>query len=181
MRRRNFLAATGPVALASFIYPFTTQAMDADLHEDRLTTELKVMIPKLMAEATVPGLSIALVRDGKLFWHQGFGVKDTLSKEPVSGHTVFEAASVSKTVFAYAALKLCEKGLLDLDKPLSTNAPFPLLTGDPRTELITPRTVLSHTTGVQNIRTGDEPLKFHFNPGTQFLYSGEDAPATDQT
>nr|WP_295921967.1 serine hydrolase domain-containing protein [uncultured Dyadobacter sp.] len=173
MRRRNFLAATGPVALAPFLYPLPAWPGDVALHEDQLTADLKVMIPKLMDEATVPGLSIALVRNGKLSWHQGFGVKDNVSKEPVSEHTVFEAASVSKTVFAYAALKLCEKGILDLDKPLSKDATVPLLTGDPRAALITPRTVLSHTTGVQNMRSGDEPLKIHFNPGTQFLYSGE--------
>lgn len=177
MRRRNFLVRTGPIALAPFLsfpdgWPLPPYR-DEVFHEDKLVTDLKMMIPKLMAEAIVPGLSIALVRDGKLFWHQGFGVKDISSKEPVDEHTVFEAASVSKTLFAYAAMKLCEKGILDLDKPLNRYAPVELLTGDPRLESITPRTVLSHTTGVQNVRSGDELLKIHFNPGTQFLYSGE--------
>jgi CubicO group peptidase (beta-lactamase class C family) len=64
---------------------------------------LEEVIPKLMEEARVPGCSIALVKDGALFWRRGFGVKDSASEEPVDHAANFEAASVSKTVFAYAA------------------------------------------------------------------------------
>jgi CubicO group peptidase (beta-lactamase class C family) len=45
-----------------------------------------------------------------LLWRRAFGLKDSLTKEPVDHETVFEAASISKTVFAYAGLKLCESG-----------------------------------------------------------------------
>ena len=126
-----------------------------------------------MDEAIVPGLSIALVRDGKLLWRRGFGVKDSASKEPVDDDTLFEAASVSKTVFAYAALKLCEQGVLDLDVPLTKYAPRPFLEGDERLGLVTARHVLSHTGGFQDFRSRKEPLKIHFTPGEKFLYSGE--------
>ncbi len=126
-----------------------------------------------MEEAIVPGLSIALIEDGKLLWRRGFGVKDSASKEPVDNETVFEAASVSKTVFAYAVMKLCEKGVLDLDRPLTKYAAKPFLEGDPRLDLITARHVLSHTSGFQDFRSRQDPLKIHFTPGEKFLYSGE--------
>jgi CubicO group peptidase (beta-lactamase class C family) len=126
-----------------------------------------------MNEAIVPGVAIALVHDGKLLWRRGFGFKDSVSKETVDNDTVFEAASVSKTVFAYAALKLCEKGVLDLDAPLTKYAPLPFLEGDPRLGLITARHPLSHTGGFQDFRSRKEPLKIHFTPGERFLYSGD--------
>jgi len=138
-----------------------------------LILELGHLIPKLLSEASVPGASIALVRDGQLIWRSGFGVKDNASKEPVDYNTMFEAASVSKTVFAYAVMKLCEKGVLDLDKPLTKYVSERFLEGDPRLDLITARHVLSHTGGFQNWRSEKDPLKIQFQPGEKFSYSGE--------
>lgn len=138
-----------------------------------MTAELEALIPKAMAQAKVPGVSLALIDDGKLIWRRAFGVKDAALQEPVDHETCFEAASVSKTVFAYAVMKLCERGVLDLDTPLVKYAGKRFLEGDPRLELITARHVLSHTTGFQDWRSGAEPLKIHFTPGGKFLYSGE--------
>src|SRR5262245_47245895 len=50
-------------------------------------TELQKLIPSLMTEIGVPGLSIALIRDAKILWHQGFGVRSTATKEPVTSDT----------------------------------------------------------------------------------------------
>ena len=126
-----------------------------------------------MEAAVVPGLAIALIRNGRLLWRRGFGVKNSGAKTPVDNDTVFEAASVSKPVFAYAVMQLCEKGVIDLDTPLSQYAPKAFLPGDPRLHLITARHVLSHTSGFQDWRSKADPLRIHFTPGTQFLYSGE--------
>jgi CubicO group peptidase (beta-lactamase class C family) len=138
-----------------------------------LIADLEKQIPKLMKEARVPGLSIAIIKDAKLFWRRGFGVKDNASKEPVDNDTVFEAASTSKPVFAYAVMKLCEKGVMDLDTPLTKYTPERFLEGDPRLDLITARHVLSHTSGFPNFRSQEEPLKIHFRPGEKWSYSGE--------
>lgn len=80
---------------------------------------------------------------------------------------------MSKTVFAYAVMKLCERDVIGLDTPLTKYSPKPFLEGDPRLELITARHVLSHTTGFQNWRSDKEPLKIHFTPGEKHMYSGE--------
>ncbi len=126
-----------------------------------------------MADAFVPGVSIALVRDAQVMWRRGFGVTDSASRHPVDSDTVFAAQSMSKPVFAYVVLKLCEKGVLDLDTPLTRFDPHRVLAGDARLDLITARHVLSHTAGFQNWRSRAEPLKINFTPGERWLYSGE--------
>jgi CubicO group peptidase (beta-lactamase class C family) len=70
-------------------------------------------------------------------------------------------------------MKLCEKGVLDLDTPLTKYTPDRPIKGDPRLDLITARMVLSHTTGFQNWRSTKEPLAIHFTPGERWSYSGE--------
>ncbi|MCI0694305.1 serine hydrolase [candidate division KSB1 bacterium] len=142
---------------------------------EALIVHLQQRIPQLMQDGDVPGLSIALIRDEKLAWHQGFGVKNAETKEPVTDGTVFEAASLSKPVFAYAVLKLVDSGKLDLDKPLNQYLPGNYDVGDdPRLSQITARRVLTHTTGFPNWRPNGSPvLKIFFTPGEKFSYSGE--------
>jgi CubicO group peptidase (beta-lactamase class C family) len=129
-------------------------------------------IPELMRTAEVPGLSVALIRGSKVAWVKGYGLRDAASKQPVEVTTVFEAASLSKPVFAYALLKLVEQGKLDLDAPLSQYLAAPYIQDD-RLKLVTVRRVLSHTTGFPNWRPGGKPLTIHFTPGERFSYSGE--------
>ena len=181
MRRKEFLVESSLAALGFSLLPLVAPAQgnqkSAELKNgvpsETLIADFEKLIPKLMEEAIVPGLSIALIKDARVFWRRGFGVKDSESKEPVDNDTVFEAASVSKTVFAYAVMKLCEKGVIGLDTPLTKYSPKPFLEGDPRLELITARHVLSHTSGFQNWRSDKEPLKIHFTPGEKHMYSGE--------
>jgi CubicO group peptidase (beta-lactamase class C family) len=66
-----------------------------------------------------------------------------------------------------------QRGIIGLDTPLTNYSPKPFLEGDPRLELITARHVLSHTSGFQDWRSSQDPLKIHFTPGERFLYSGE--------
>src|SRR5262245_35252570 len=140
--------------------------------KEQVIAKLDQGIPQLMKKGDVPGLSIALLRDGETVWHHGFGVKNTKTNEPVADDTVFEAASLSKPVFAYAVLKLVDAGKFDLDKPLNQYLPGNYDVGDDlRLGQITARRVLSHTTGFPNWRSG--ALKIHFAPGERFSYSGE--------
>lgn len=173
MHRRNFLLRTGQAAIIASI-GLKTDLLKASQNDNALLlADVEKLIPPLMTEFKVPGLSAAIIREGKLIWNKAFGVKSNASKEPVDIETNFEAASVSKTVFAYAVMKLCEKRTLALDEPLTRYLPKPFLEGDPRLDLITARLVLSHQTGFQNWRTPEDPLKINFTPGTDFMYSGE--------
>lgn len=149
--------------------------LQTKVRRDALVARLERDIPQLMKEGDVPGLSIAVIRGGEVVWHKGFGVKNAETKEPVDDQTIFEAASLSKPVFAYAVMKLVESGQLDLDTPLNKYLPGAYDVGDDaRLNQITARRVLSHTTGFPNWRPrGEKSLKIHFTPGERFSYSGE--------
>src|SRR5579863_6114749 len=56
--------------------------------------KLETDIPVLLQKSDVPGLAIALIRDGRVVWSKGFGVSNTVTKKPVTGNTIFEAASL---------------------------------------------------------------------------------------
>lgn len=140
--------------------------------KEKLAAALERLIPRLMKDGDVPGLSLAIVRDGQVLWRRGFGVKAAGSSAPVDDDTVFEAASLSKPVFAYAVLKLVDAGKLDLDAPVARYLPGDYVE-DPRHRLITVRQVLTHTARFPNWRPGGQPLKIHFTPGERFSYSGE--------
>ena len=131
---------------------------------------LERTVPELMRKNNVPGLSLALIRNGKIYWTNSFGVKD--GNAPVTNDTTFEAASLSKVVFAYAVLKLADQGKIDLDTPIQNYLDTPYIKGDPRINKITARLVLSHRTGFPNWRP-KERLIIHFEPGDHFSYSGE--------
>ena len=66
----------------------------------------------------MPGLVFSLIEERQLKATHTAGVKNSETREPVSENTVFQAASLSKPVFAYGVLSLQQDGKFDLDKPL---------------------------------------------------------------
>ena len=150
--------------------------MQNNVSPNRLSAVFEQRIPELMAQKNVVGLSVALVQEAEgksrptVAWQRGFGLKDKASGEPVTHETVFQAASLSKPIFAYAVLKACAEGLLDLDTPLSDYLPEPYIPDDARLHRIAARHVLSHTSGFPNWRPKDQPLRTHFPAGERFAY-----------
>jgi CubicO group peptidase (beta-lactamase class C family) len=128
------------------------------------------LIPRLMEDGEVPGLSIVLIRDSKVVWQRAFGYANADDRLKLTDRTVFEAASLTKPLFAYAVLKLADAGRLSLDAPLEVEAPE--LAADERARGITARMVLKHTTGFQNEVLPGQTLRIHFAPGDRFSYSG---------
>jgi len=133
---------------------------------------LQANIPALMEKAGVPGLSIAVIRDGRTVWSESFGVRSETTKKPVTKDSYFNVGSLSKPVFAYGVLKLVDAGKLKLDEPLAPYLPKEMTEGDPRFQQITARFVLSHRTGFPNWPGDGKPLTIHFTPGERFSYSG---------
>ena len=134
-------------------------------------SQLQKDCPEQMKKFGVPGVSLAVIRHGETASLPTFGTKNVKTHDPITTDTIFEAASLSKPVFAYGVLKLVDQGKLGLDVPLSTYSPKPY-TPDPRLSKITARIVLSHRTGFPNWRN-DDVLPIYFTPGTRFSYSGE--------
>lgn len=147
-------------------------------------SDLKTNIPDLMDKARIPGLQIAVARDGRIVWQYGFGVKNATANATVTDKTIFEAASLTKPFFAYAVMKIVEEGLIDLDRPLHT-----FFTGEEIEEVldhsldaegfkrnwfekVTGRHVLSHSGGLPHGDRGDV-FPILFEPGTQWKYSAE--------
>lgn len=140
-------------------------------------------IPGILKTARVPGLSIALVEDSRVSTEHGFGVKSAATGAPVTTETVFEAASLTKPLFAYLALLAVDSRLLDLDKPLATYLDeqsiesellqHPLNAEGFRRdwfERITARHVLSHSSGMPHVERGI-PFPLFFEPASKFKYS----------
>lgn len=103
-----------------------------------------------MAFYHVPGVSIAVINEGKIEWAKGYGALEAGGDAPVTTETRFQAASISKPVTAVAALALVEQGKLSLDddvnlKLTSWRVPDNEFT---RTRKVTLRRLLSHTAGV---------------------------------
>jgi CubicO group peptidase (beta-lactamase class C family) len=130
-------------------------------------------LPRLCELAEVPGVSIAVADRSGVRWRAAVGTRDRRSGAPVDVDTVFEAASLSKPVFAYAVLQLVDQGVLELDEPLVSYAPLPDVERDPRHRALTARMVLSHSTGLPNWRPGGGALEFGADPGVAWRYSGE--------
>ncbi|MBT0586170.1 serine hydrolase domain-containing protein [Alteromonas oceanisediminis] len=132
--------------------------------------ELSKQIPELMQHAKVKGLAIAKVNEGTITWHAAFGARSP--DDPMQVDTVFNAASLTKPVFAMMSLHLVANDTLTLDGALSDYWIDPDVVNDPRHQALTARIILSHQSGLPNWR-GERQLAFLFAPGARHEYSGE--------
>ena len=132
-------------------------------------------IENQMDSLKIKGISIAIINDGKIVYHKAEGIADVYKESQIGNETLFEAASLSKPVFAFFVMKQVEKDLIALDTPLYKYMPYLDIDYDERYKLITARHVLNHTTGFPNWRwqNPDRKLDIKFTPGTKFSYSGE--------
>ena len=140
----------------------------------------------LLLEDNLPGLSVAVARDGEIVWTEGFGWADLEDRMPVTPRTQFRLGSVSKTLTAAAVALLHERGRIDLDAPVQTYVPaYPQ-----KPWTVTTRQLMGDIAGVHRIRGdnndnppggqcasldealatfADEPLLFE--PGTRYRFS----------
>lgn len=153
-----------------------------------LPEDLDGFLDSVAVATGVPGYTFAAFDDRGILHHHLAGLKSAGTDEPVDAETVFEAASISKSIFAYIVLSLVESGGLDLDRPLGNTAPVVRELGyDPRSAELTPRVLLTHQGGLPNWRTRlhfgattyeelfapTDTLRFLRDPGTGYRYSGE--------
>jgi CubicO group peptidase (beta-lactamase class C family) len=153
-------------------------------------------IEERLRQLKIPGVSVAVIKDFKVEWARGYGVKDFETREPVTERTLFQAGSISKPVAAMAALKKVEQGRLSLDedvnaKLVSWKLPDNELTAKKK---VTLANLLSHTAGLtvhgfpgyaagEKVPTVPQvldgappantaPIRVDLEPGTRFRYSG---------
>ncbi len=144
----------------------------------------------------VKGLSIAVIDNYKIVWAKGYGWADEEAGKPVTEHTRFQAASISKSLNSLGVLKLVQRGLLVPDADINTylkswKFPYDSLSGGKKINVYD---LLSHTAGtsvhgfwgygsagpfptVKQVLNGESPanskaVRSMFPPGQKFQYSG---------
>ena len=148
-------------------------ALPAQTSSDRMpVSALAARVPALLDSAGIPGLSIAVVEGGETVWTGAYGVRNAVDRRPVDPETVFEAASLSKPVFAYGLLRLVDRGGFDLDRPLSEYVEMAQFGDDPRMDAITARQILTHTSGISGFAEGGK-VTMGSDPGARFRYFGD--------
>lgn len=170
MYRRDLLAAA--IGIPLFAVVRGARAQGTPLHTP--SGEFLEALPRLMAQAGVPGASVTMFQGAELTWSDSFGTRTANGDQAVRAETVFEAASLTKPVVAYLAMLLVQDGVLDLNRPLDDYLAEPYAADDTGSTSITANHVMGHSTGYQNWRFNDtDALVTAWEPGTQFGYSGE--------
>jgi CubicO group peptidase (beta-lactamase class C family) len=147
------------------------------LMASRLLSQAVVDCPKdslraWMQRYHVPAVGIGIIENGKIKSVKVYG--DIRPNVPGPTNTIWNIASMTKPVTALTALKLADKGLLNIDEPLSDWYADPDIKDNPWTKELTTHIMLSHQSGFLNWAKmePDKKLKFHFEPGHGWRYSG---------
>jgi CubicO group peptidase (beta-lactamase class C family) len=189
------ILAIAMVTTAAGVSPAITKAAIADTQHivrlDGTTIPFDRAVAITDAELksdNVMGAQIAVLNDGRVVWMHAYGLRDAEHQLPMTVDTNEWAASITKSVFATWVMLQVERGRVDLDEPIAKMLEHPLneydpyresaadLVKDSRWQSVTPRMLLSHSSGLSNIVAFTEPdkkMRLHFDPGTQFAYSGE--------
>jgi CubicO group peptidase (beta-lactamase class C family) len=177
MRRLNSLAF---LLAAQLLLSAATRAQDFE--------RARALIREQVTERGVPGIAVAVARDGKFLWEEGFGWADRERRIPATEHTMFSLASISKPITATGLMVLVERGRIELDKPINDYLGTAKVTArvGSATEA-TVRRVAGHTAGLglhYQFLYEDEPYRvpsmddtvlryahIFFEPGTRYQYS----------
>jgi CubicO group peptidase (beta-lactamase class C family) len=128
LSRRSFLAAC---SAATLVAPWNAvRAMESSAPKDGFPANLEPLVDRkrkaieqAMAKDGIPGGAIALIYQGRVVWTEGFGVTDRASARPVDARTIFSVQSTSKHFTATAIMLAVQKGMLELDEPITTYLP----------------------------------------------------------
>ncbi len=133
----------------------------------------------LLQRHGVPGMQVVYTK-GQIVETYNLGVREAGANQPVTAATVFEAASLGKEMLTYVALRLHDRNLLNLDKPLLQYHDYPRLRGQSRAARITARMVLAHVAGLPNWAENPtnpgwktSALAVKYAPDSCWNYSGE--------
>lgn len=148
-------------------------------------------VARAMTASGAEGMAVAVIDDGQIVHLGAYGRRNAAS-DPLQTNTIMYGASLTKVVFAYMVMQLAEDGVIDLDTTIDRYLPRPLpdyadqdvedryarwsdLAGDDRWRRLTPRMLLTHSSGFANFgfMEPDGRLRFHFDPGARYSYSGD--------
>lgn len=146
--------------LVALLLASTTLVSAAPARDD--ITELDAFITQALKDYQVPGAAVAVIQDGKVVLLKGYGVRDITKPDKVDENTIFQLASVTKTLTGAAASTVVDAGKLDLDTPIFNYLPE-FVGYDPyMTRWLTTRDLLAMRTGWQEF-SGDEIDSFGYD------------------
>ncbi len=149
--------------------------------------QLDAAARQAMSDTQARGLALAVIDRGQVVHVAAYGERNAAG-QALQTETVMYGASLTKMVFGYTVMQLVEEGRLQLDRSIAEALPKPLpeygnapgyanwgdLAGDERWRQLTPRLLLTHSPGFANFAflEPDGKLRFHFEPGSRYAYSG---------
>jgi CubicO group peptidase (beta-lactamase class C family) len=153
---RLLMHRTFGYALAlGLICAVTPLPADSAPKRDKLSAEVDVVIRQQMKEQHIPGIGVAVVRNGRIVYANGYGLANIETATPASPDTVFEAGSISKQFTATAIMLLAEEGRLSLDDGITKYFPE----APPALKGVTIRHLLTHTSGIPDVSDGTDDTK----------------------
>ncbi len=114
--------------------------------DDKLVAKIDKLVEKQGQHADAPGVAVLIHQPGKLVFQKGYGLANLKSQKPITPHTLFELASVSKTFTATSVLILYDRGKLSLDDDVRKH--LPELPVYDKSHAIRIRDLLQHTSGL---------------------------------
>ena len=142
----NILKKINLLLLITFLtstFVFSQEKTDAERLE-----HLDGIIDNVMKDWNVPGIGLAIVKNGKIILAKGYGYRDAEAKLPVTENTIFAIGSCTKAFTAVDNCILNSKGLINLDKPVINYMPTFKMYDDYVTMNMTPRDLLTHRSGL---------------------------------
>lgn len=134
--------------------------------DNEMIAQLENFIFERMTETRLPGLSLALIREGEVMHVQGFGQRDMNNGLPATPDTLYSSGSITKSFTALAILQLVEDGVINLDDPVSNFLPFYI---KPAEETITLHHLLTHTLGLPALAYSEALMRHAHNTGGTYL------------
>jgi CubicO group peptidase (beta-lactamase class C family)/D-alanyl-D-alanine dipeptidase len=122
------------------------------------------LIMRELADKGIPAASIALVDDQTVVWAKGFGLANSRTRTPATADTVYRVGSVSKLFTDLAVMQLVERGVLDLDAPVTSYLPD-FKPANPFGKAITLRQLMAHRSGLVR----EPPVGHYFDPAGSTL------------
>jgi len=152
VRRAFFMAAALSLlfSLCACVEPAVAEpARTNSLADTRsLLAGFDAFVTDALKQWAVPGLAIAIVKDGRIVYAKGFGLREVGKKLPVTTNTLFAIGSTTKAFTTFVMGTLVDEGKLDWDKPVRRFLPDFRLYDQNATELITPRDLVTHRSGL---------------------------------
>src|SRR5690554_3554902 len=145
---KNFASKSFVLRLFVLNFLFLTAVAFPVAAQSPLSNDFDQMVLKGMQDWNIPGMAVAIVKDGKIFYSKGFGEKKLGEGEPVDERTLFGIASVSKNITAAALAMLVDEGKITWDTKIVDIIPWFALSDPWMTREVTVRDALTHRVGV---------------------------------